>query len=171
MVEPLTIFSNNIWSKVVLPFLLIFTLVFAVLEKSKVLGEGKRQVNALVALSIGLIVVLFGYAIYVINYMIAFLAVALVVIVVFMILTGLVHKEGEFKFSDNVKLALMWIIGIGVGIAAFYFTGAWGFFYEKLMGPSSSSSLVTNTIFVIVIVAVVAIVLYGGKEKSSEKKG
>jgi multisubunit Na+/H+ antiporter MnhB subunit len=37
------------------PFLLIFFIVFAILEKSKLFGDEKKQLNALVALVIGLI--------------------------------------------------------------------------------------------------------------------
>jgi len=41
-----------------IPFLLIFTLVFAVLQKTQVLGIGKKNFNVIVALSIGLMVVI-----------------------------------------------------------------------------------------------------------------
>jgi hypothetical protein len=34
----------------ILPFLLVFTLVFSVLEKTKILGEGKKQFNVVVSL-------------------------------------------------------------------------------------------------------------------------
>ena len=59
MVE--TIFTNPLFVETILPFLLVFTLVFAILEKTKILGDGKRQIDAIVALVIGLIFVAFGY--------------------------------------------------------------------------------------------------------------
>ena len=40
-----------------LPFLLIFTIIFAVLEKSKILGDEKRNMNSAIALIFALIVV------------------------------------------------------------------------------------------------------------------
>ena len=43
---------------VMLPFLLIFTIFFAILQKTKVLGEGKKNMNLAVALVIALIVVI-----------------------------------------------------------------------------------------------------------------
>ena len=42
----------------VLPFILIFTIVFAVLQKTKIIGEGKRQFNTIVALVLSLMVVI-----------------------------------------------------------------------------------------------------------------
>jgi hypothetical protein len=41
-----------------LPFILIFAVVFAVLEKTRIIGEGKKQFNTLVALVMSLMVVL-----------------------------------------------------------------------------------------------------------------
>ncbi|HJX05393.1 MAG TPA: hypothetical protein VJ461_01660 [Candidatus Nanoarchaeia archaeon] len=43
---------------ILLPFILIFTIVFATLQKTKILGEGKKQYNVVVALVMGLAVVI-----------------------------------------------------------------------------------------------------------------
>ena len=42
----------------VLPFLLIFTVLFAVLQKTKIIGEGRRQFNTIIALVVSLMVVI-----------------------------------------------------------------------------------------------------------------
>jgi len=57
MVEITTFLQSTIVAKFILPFLLVFFVVFAVLEKIKLLGEDKKQLNALVAFVIGLIFV------------------------------------------------------------------------------------------------------------------
>ena len=44
-------------SDVLLPFLLIFTVMFAILTKSRVLGESKKNLNLIIALVIALLVV------------------------------------------------------------------------------------------------------------------
>jgi len=41
-----------------IPFILIFVIVFATLEKAQIFGVGKKNINAIVALSIGLMVVI-----------------------------------------------------------------------------------------------------------------
>ena len=71
MVE--TIFTSNLVVETILPFLLIFTIVFAILEKSKILGDGKRQIDAIVALAIGLLFIAFGSATDIVVRMIPFL--------------------------------------------------------------------------------------------------
>ena len=42
----------------ILPFLLVFTVMFAVLQKTKIIGEGRRQFNTLIALVVSLMVVI-----------------------------------------------------------------------------------------------------------------
>ena len=43
---------------VLLPFLLIFVVIFAILQKTRILGEEKKNLNAAVALVVGLLVVI-----------------------------------------------------------------------------------------------------------------
>jgi hypothetical protein len=43
---------------VILPFILIFTVVFAVFQKTKILGDGRRQFNVVIALVMALSVVI-----------------------------------------------------------------------------------------------------------------
>ena len=40
-----------------LPFLLVFTIVFAVLQKTKIVGEGKKNFNVIIALVLALMFV------------------------------------------------------------------------------------------------------------------
>ena len=46
-----TIFSSAL-GQTVLVFILVFTLVFAVLQKSKILGDSRKQTDALIALAV-----------------------------------------------------------------------------------------------------------------------
>ncbi|MBS3133410.1 hypothetical protein J4470_04815 [Candidatus Woesearchaeota archaeon] len=41
-----------------LPFILLFTILFAVLQKTKIIGEGKKQFNTVIALILSLMVVI-----------------------------------------------------------------------------------------------------------------
>ena len=45
-------------SDVLLPFLLIFVVIFAILQKTKILGEGKKRFNAIFSLAVALLVVI-----------------------------------------------------------------------------------------------------------------
>ena len=51
------ILQHEILTDFVYPFLLVFFIIFALLEKTKIFGTDKKQLNALVAFVIGLIFV------------------------------------------------------------------------------------------------------------------
>ena len=90
-----TIFNSEL-AQTALVFVLVFTLVYAVLQKSKILGDGKNSADALVALAVGLIVSTVGYATDIIRRLVPFLGVSLVVILVFLLLVAIFFSEGKF---------------------------------------------------------------------------
>ena len=80
-----TILQNPFVVQLILPFLLVFAVVFAVLQKSKIFGEGKRQIDVIVAFAIALIVVAFVQYVNIIIQLAAFLGLMLVIILVMML--------------------------------------------------------------------------------------
>jgi hypothetical protein len=167
MVE--SIFSEPIFLEYILPFLLVFTLVFAVLDKSKLLGEGKRQINAILSLVIGLILIGFPFARDIIVRLIPFLVVSLVILFVFMLLYGFVSgkKEGDV-LSKGLKIALGIIFGLAVIVAVLWITGAWDKIVDFTVGGDHAGTIWINALMILVIGGAMAVVLStGGKEKSS----
>lgn len=164
-----TILQSGLFMNLVLPFLLVFTVIFAILQKSEILGKGKKQVDALVALAVGLIVVAFGNYVEIIGKMTAFLGVAVVVILVFLILTSIFYPQAEFRLGDNVKKVGMGVAVVAVIIALLVYTGSWDYLKGAFSG--SGSGLLTNIIFIVVIgAAVAALAFSGGGDKPSGKK-
>jgi peptidoglycan/LPS O-acetylase OafA/YrhL len=163
MVE--TILSSPFVKDIVLPFLLVFALVFAILQKSEILGKGKRQVDAIVALVVGLLVITVGSAVNIITGLVPILAVGLVVLLVFFLLFGFAFKEGEFKVSPVLQWTIGVIAAIAVIIGVLYFTGSWDYLRNLVGG--GTSSIVTNIVFIVlIIVAVVVVVGFGGKSET-----
>lgn len=161
-----TVLSHPLVVEVLLPFILIFTLVFAMLQKSKVLGDGKKQIDAIVALVIGLIVVSFANAVGIILQLIPFLAVCLVIILVFLVMWGSVFEAGKFSVHKNVQWALGGVFAIAVIIAVLIFTGAWTYIMNLFTG-GSGSDWVTNIVIILVLIGVVAAVLAGSPKGGS----
>ena len=155
--------QNIVFTKFILPFLLIFFIVFAVLEKTKVFGEDKKQINALIAFIIGLIFVGVAFPKEVVENLILFLTVALVVVFVFLILWGFVSGK-ELKIEST---GLKWVVGIVllviVIISVLWATGIQGGVLDLLFGQSWSGALWTNVAFVVIIGVALALVLKGTK--------
>jgi hypothetical protein len=153
-----TILSHPIFVETILPFLLIFTIVFAILQKSKILGEGKKQIDAIVALVIGLLLISFAQATGIIIQLIPFLAVSLVVILVFMILIGSFTKGGDDLLAKGMKTFLMILALIAVVIAVVYITDAWNWILDLFY--TTESSILTSIIFIAIVIGAVALVLW-----------
>lgn len=159
-----TILQSEILTKFVYPFLLIFFIVFAVLEKTKVLGDDKKQLNALVAFVIGLIFVGAVFPKLVVANMILFLTVALVVMFVVLLLWGFVSSGDKgFEISKGLKTFLFIVLGIAVVVAVFWAIGVGGGFFDFLFSSSWSGVFWTNFLFIVVIAAALALVI--GKSK------
>ncbi|MCX8158944.1 MAG: hypothetical protein N3D20_01485 [Candidatus Pacearchaeota archaeon] len=153
-----TILSNPVVRDVLLPFVLVFALVFAVLEKSEVFGKDKKQTNAIIALAIGLMVVAVGYATDLINNLMPVLAVGLVVLLVFMLLWGMVFKAGAFDMPVSVKNAVGVIAAIVVVAALIYFTNSWGYIKDFFAG--ALEGWMSNIILIIIVIVAIVVVLY-----------
>ena len=164
-----TILSHPLVVGTVLPFVLVFTLIFAILQKTKILGDGKKQIDALVALAIGLIVVSFGYATGIILSLIPVLAVGAVIILIFLLLYGMVFEPGTFKAHQAVKITIGIVTAIAVIIAAMVATGAWTYVIDMFQTSEGGLVSVANLIFVAVkIVALAMALLSGGKDKKKD---
>lgn len=163
------ILQNSLFTTILLPFLLIFFIVWAILEKTKVFGE-KLQINAFISFIIGLIVVAaFNYS-GVINNLVLFLTIGLVIVFVALLLWGFVSGESGFNFGNSkvlrtiffitlilaVLLGVFWAFGIPLSnVTNFLFNQVW------------SQPFWTNLIFIVIVGVLLAIVLRmgsGGKK-------
>jgi hypothetical protein len=153
-------FFSSDFGQTILLFVLIFTVIFAILQKSKILGDGKKQIDALVALSIALLVIGVSTVLDFTQKIIPVMAVAIVAILVFLILTAMFFK-GDMEFGNGLKIAFGILMFIVVAISVIIFTGGWDWVKEVV----SSSSAAGNVVLIIVILAVVAFAYFAtGKD-------
>ena len=163
-----TILSSPLFLNIILPFVLIFTVVFALLQKTSILGKDKRQIDALVALVVGLIVVAFGNAVDVINSLMPFLAVSVIVILVFLILYSMVFQgEDKFHLPKGLKIGIAIAVGIAVVVAVLLVTGAWDYILYEWIYAGDGGAITTNILFVVIVIAAIAMVLipFGRKKE------
>ncbi len=150
-----------IFTKFALPFLLMFFVVFAFLEKTKLLGDDKKQLNALIAFIIGLIFIGFAYPKEIVENIILFLTVAIIIIFVILLLWGFVStgsKEG-FELESWMKYSLWGVISIAVIIAVLWATGIQGGVIDLLFYQTWSGTFWTNILFVAAVAGALALIL------------
>ncbi|MBW2995072.1 hypothetical protein KY312_01865 [Candidatus Woesearchaeota archaeon] len=127
MVEEQTVFGGVIdfiarlgFYDVILPFLLTFTIVYAILDKTRILGSekigdqeiSKRNLNSIVALVMGLLVVFIKPLVLAINQALANIVVLMIIGIFFMVLVGIFLKEGQFELKEHHPRWYAFLIGI-----------------------------------------------------------
>ena len=125
---------------VILPFLLVFTIVFAILEKTKILGVEKigdtqvtkKNINSIVAVSVALLVVASTQLVGVINTVMANVVLLLILAICFLLLVGVFMQSGEFSLKEYKGWATFFMFFMFVGIVAI-FLHAFGWL-ETLLG-------------------------------------
>lgn len=150
-------------SKFILPFLLVFFIVFAILKKTKIFDDEQDQINALVSFVIGLIFVGASFQKLMVENLILFLTVAIVVAFVGLLLWGFVTGDApKIGIIGNDNNGLKWVAGIiitiTVVVAVFWSAGIGLSFFDPLFSQSWSKTFWTNLAFIVVIGLVVAIV-------------
>jgi predicted Abi (CAAX) family protease len=160
------IFEHPFFTEGVLPFVLVFVLMFAILQKTKILGEGKTQIDAIVSLVLGLILIVTPGPRDMIVGILPWLAVGVAVILTFMILYGFVAGDlnDEKNVPKGMKITFAVLAGIFVTAVVMIVTGLWDRLTSTFSG-SGGSSLLLNILFIAVIVGVVLVALRGGKKK------
>lgn len=160
---------------VILPFLLVFTIVFAVLEKTMILGKEKiggedrpkKNIDAMVSFAIALFVVAASNIVAVLQQSLPMVTLVLIVIISFMLLMGSFMGSGEFSFSTWKGTQYFLIISLIIGVSLI-FLGAiesengdswlrviWDYIQENwFTGPAFS-----GIVFLLIIVLVILYVL------------
>ena len=156
-----------IFTRFILPFLLVFTLVFAILEKTKVLGDGKKQLDAVVSFIIGLIFITVLSPTLILSNLVLFLSISLVVVFIILLIWGFLSGEGKLEILTS-KPGSKWVLFILVAIAVI-FGVFWAFgipppstsgsLIDALFRQSWSSNFWTNVIFGVLIAAALALVI------------
>ena len=161
------ILLNPFFQNYVLPFLLVFTLIFAILEKTEVLGKGKKQVSAIISLVVGLILIAFPYARNMIVVLMPFLAVVAVILFVFMILYAFAAGKKENVLNKRLKILFGILIGISLAVMVIYASGKWDSIFNFIFKSTNSSQVWMNVLIVLVLVGAVIAVVASGKGSSS----
>lgn len=164
---------------VVVPFLLFFAIIFAFLEKTSILGKSKSNVNLIVALSISLLVVATNKAVNFISTVIPNMVLVLVLLVLFVMITGVFFKEGDFEFYQEHKvwfgifMVLLFILTIGFVLQAWPVDGDVTLLEQMwdAIVSGSSGEVVGGVILLVFIVGAIVMVMNSSKNSGNDDDG
>ena len=166
---------------VVLPFLLVFTIVFAILEKTRILGTVKikdqdvpnKNLNSMVAFVVGLLTVATANVVRTLNESLPNIVLLTVVGVSFLIMIGVFMKTEEFDFKDkHPRIYLTFIVLMFIGVIAIFLNSiydadgnSWLETVLFFITTEWSGAVFTSIVFLIVIVLAIIWVTRQQKEK------
>jgi hypothetical protein len=114
---------------IILPFLLVFTIVFAILEKTKILGTEKigsetvtkKNLNAIIAFAIGFLVIASTQLVQLISDVLANVVLMLVLIISFLLLVGAFRGDKELNFFEEFSgWKKFFVILVFIGVVAIF---------------------------------------------------
>ncbi|MBL7054260.1 hypothetical protein ISS05_00715 [Candidatus Woesearchaeota archaeon] len=156
---------------ILLPFLLIFTILFAVLEKTHILGADKRNLNAVLSLVFSLIVIVphatgnypAGYdPVQILNAALPSVSLIAVAIVMLLIMIGLfAHDKVMLGLTMPGWVALVSVITIVLifGSAAGWYASGFNSWLESIFGSDALAIVIMLVVFGVII----AFITSGGK--------
>lgn len=149
---------------VVLPFLLVFTVTFGVLEKSLLFGKDKKNLNAMLAFTVGFLVVAATQITQAIQLSIPKVAFVLIILISLLILVGsLMGKQAETGldfFAQFVRIKNPLVIVIAIAILAIFFSSVgWLQPIIDFFRVNISSPAISGIISLAIIVAIIYYIL------------
>ena len=161
---------------VILPWLLVFTIMFALLEKTKVLGldeiDGnkvtKKNLNAMVALVTGFLVVASSELVRVINTVLANVVLLLLLSVMFLLLVGSFGKDEEASLSDSWKKVFTGLMFVGI-IVIFLYALGWLDVIWRMAAGGLDGTVVASVALILVLLGAMAWIV--GPQNGNGNKG
>ena len=148
---------------VLLPFLLIFVVVYAILQKTRILGDDRKNLNVIIAIVVGLLVVIPHVTgrfpanmdpVQILNDALPQVSVVLVAIIFLLILIGVFGQEQVFLGVSMpgwiAFFSLVVIIAI-FGGAAGWWSGTFNYYLERVLGEEAIAIAVMLVVFGLII--------------------
>lgn len=163
---------------VILPFLLTFTIMFAILEKTKIFGVEKvdgekytrKNMNAMVAFVVAFFVIASSQLVGLINMVASQVFLLILLVVLFLMLAGILHKEGEFELAEAWKNAFMTITFIVLVLIFLNSLGWLDLIYNFLANYWNTDAISSIILLVLVVAFMSWISSSGNKTKKSKKE-
>jgi len=170
---------------VILPFLLVFTLVFAILEKTRILGhEDKEQkytrknLNSMVAFVTAFLVVGSSKLVGIINVVVAQVFLLLLLGVLFLLLIGVFLADKELAFERQDKWFIFFSLVMLAGIVLIFLNAittesgqSWLSVIWNYVSTNWNSAVVGAIILILIVIGMMYYVITPYKPKDEKKSG
>jgi hypothetical protein len=148
----------------VLPFLLIFALVFAIMQKIRIMGGGSKEnkgVSAVVAITVGLMALQFDSVPYFFQIIFPKVGIALSILLVTIILLGLFIDFTQYASAAYIFMGIGGVVSVWVLLSSIQDYSWWtGSFW---------ANNISSIVALIIVVIFIAVVVGSGPKENKQK--
>ena len=164
---------------IILPFLLVFTIVFAILEKTRILGTEKvgdqilpkKNLNTVIALCIPFFVIASIQIVSVISEVMANVSLILVLSICFLMMVGVFYKEGEFNFTaQHPTFTKIFVILSFIGLVIIFLNAMGWLKYISWIIQYWSADTGASVFFFAILIGFIIYITRDGESKPTEEK-
>ena len=164
---------------IILPFLLVFTIVFAILEKTKILGVEKvdsreltkKNLNSMVAFIVSFLVIASTKLVSVINEVMANVVLLLILAICFLMLVGVFFGDKEFVGIKEIPgWTKAFIVFMFIGVIAIFLNALDWLKYVFAIFVYWDAQWATSIIFLLVIGLFMFYIIKDPSSKKEKKK-
>jgi len=170
---------------VVLPFILVFTMVYAILEKTKIYGMEKitdsngktmeytrKNLNSMTAFVVAFFVVASSRIVAIINTTLQHVVLLLVLIICFMLLVGAMHTgKDPYEVTGRWRTMFMIIIFIAIIFIFLNAIGVLSRWWDYLMRHWSSNAVAGIGLIVLILIFMIYVTNEKKPGKAESKEG
>jgi len=167
---------------VILPFILVFAIVFAILEKTKIFGvekiDGddytKKNINAMVAFVISFLVIASGKLVGILNKALGNIVILLMVVVSFLILIGSFFSNDENVFLEKGPWRTSFMVAALIGVTLIFLNAVptgddsnwleWGW-------NNLDTKWAGAIILIVIVIAFMSFIIYEPNKKANHGNG
>ena len=161
---------------VILPFLLVFTIFFAILEKTQILGTEKvngeqvtrKNINSIVAFCVSFLVIASTKLVAVISETMAHVVLLLILGFSFMLLVGIFYGTGEFTLKEHPAWISFFMILMFIGVSLILINALGWFSYVIALFKNWDAEWAASIIMFAIIIGFMVYVTWD-KQDSTKK--
>ncbi len=155
--------QNDSLFEMLLPFILIFSIIFAVLQATKILG-GKKNIDAIIGIVFGLLLIRSTVAVDAINRFLPSVSLAVLVILMVLLVLG-VFLGGKVEWAGGMKSIA---VVLSIIIVLWIFSES---YWRRFGLPNVFGTLSSQTKGIIVFIVLLVIVVSYVSRDEENKKG
>jgi hypothetical protein len=164
---------------IILPFLLVFTIMFAILEKTKVLGIDKlksgdeitkKNLNSMVAFVTAFLVIASTQLVSIISEVMANMVLLMILAVCFLMLVGVFFTDKQFSLEDMPGWQSFFMILMFISIIVIFLNALDWLKFIVALFIGVDSELTTSFFFIAIILGFMYYIVHDPKPKKGKDK-